>query len=46
MDSMRRLSLGISDAPPLEFLQAAANGAKAFADWAKSLGIPTEILVD
>jgi hypothetical protein len=46
MESMRCLSLGISDAPPLEFLQGAANGAKAFGDWAKGLGIPTEILVD
>ncbi|MET4118805.1 biotin-(acetyl-CoA carboxylase) ligase [Bradyrhizobium sp. JR1.5] len=46
MESMRCLSLGISDAPPLEFLQGAANGARAFGDWAKDLGIPTEVLVD
>ncbi|MGY4296135.1 hypothetical protein ACVWXN_004230 [Bradyrhizobium sp. i1.4.4] len=46
MESMRCLSLGISDAPPLDFLQGAANGAKAFGAWAKNSGIPTEVLVD
>jgi hypothetical protein len=46
MESMRCLALGVSDAPPLEFLQGAANGAKAFGAWAESLGIPTEILTD
>jgi hypothetical protein len=46
METMRCLALGVSDAPPLEFLQGAANGAKAFGAWAKSLGIPTEIITD
>lgn len=46
MSTMRCLAIGISDAPPLEFLQGAENGAKGFGTWAKSLGIPTEILTD
>jgi len=44
--NMRCLAIGISDAPPLEFLQGAANGAKAFAKWARSLQIQTEVLTD
>jgi hypothetical protein len=40
------LAIGISDAPPLDFLQGAANGAEAFGAWATGLGIPSEILVD
>ncbi len=43
---MRCLALGVSDAPPLEFLQGAANGAKAFGAWAKSVGIPAEVITD
>jgi hypothetical protein len=46
MESMRCIAIGVSDAPPLEFLKGAENGAKAFAAWAKSLGIPTEVLTD
>ena len=46
MESMRCLALGVSDAPPLEFLQGAANGAKAFGAWAKSVGIPAEVITD
>jgi hypothetical protein len=46
MQNMRCLALGVSDAPPLEYLQGAENGAKAFGAWAKNLGIPTEILTD
>jgi hypothetical protein len=46
METMRCLALGVSDAPPLEFLQGAANGAKTFGAWAKRLGIPTEIITD
>jgi hypothetical protein len=46
METLRCLAIGVSDAPPLEFLQGAENGAKAFGAWAKSLGITTEILTD
>jgi hypothetical protein len=46
MQNMRCLAIGVSDAPPLEYLQGAENGAKAFGAWAKSLGIPTEIITD
>jgi hypothetical protein len=40
------LAIGISDAPPVDFLQGAVNGAKAFGSWAINLGIQTEILID
>lgn len=46
MENMRCLAIGVSDAPPLEYLQGAENGAKVFGAWAASLGIPTEILTD
>jgi hypothetical protein len=46
MQTMRCLAIGISDAPPLDFLQGAVNGAKAFGDWATKLGIPSKVLVD
>jgi hypothetical protein len=46
MESMRCLAIGVSDAPPLEFLQGAANGAKALGRWACDQGIPTEVLTD
>jgi len=46
MENMRCIAIGVSDAPPLEYLKGAENGAKAFGAWAKSLGIPTEILTD
>ena len=46
MSNMRCIAMGISDAPPLEYLHGAENGAKAFGAWAKSLGIQTEILTD
>lgn len=43
---MRALVVGISDAPPLEFLQGAVNGARAFAKWTQDQKIPTELLTD
>jgi hypothetical protein len=46
MTNMRCLCIGISDAPPLEFLQGAVNGARAFAQWTRDRGIQTEILTD
>lgn len=46
MPDMRCLAIGVSDAPPLEFLRGAANGARAFGTWAQSLGTRTEVLTD
>jgi hypothetical protein len=46
MVNMRCLVIGISDAPPLDFLQGALNGARAFAQWARDHGMLTEILTD
>ena len=46
MVNMRCLVIGISDAPPLDFLPGAVNGARAFAQWAQDHGIQTEILID
>jgi hypothetical protein len=43
---MRCIAMGVSDAPPLEYLPGAENCAKAFGAWASGLGIPTEILTD
>jgi hypothetical protein len=40
------LAIGISDAPPLDYLPGAVNGAKAIADWASKAGYETELLVD
>ena len=44
VQDMRCLAIGVADVPPLEFLKGAENGAKAFAAWAKNLGIPTQVL--
>jgi putative chitinase len=46
MQNMRCIAIGVSDAPPLEYLQGAENCAKAFGAWASRSGIPTEILTD
>ena len=46
VDAMRCVAIGVSDAPPLDYLPGAVNGAKAFGDWASSLGIPTKVLID
>jgi hypothetical protein len=43
---MRCLAIGISDAPPLEFIQGAVNGARAFARWTQDRGIQTQVLTD
>jgi hypothetical protein len=46
MPNMRCLAIGVSDAPPLEYLGGAVNGAQAFGAWARCLGIQTEVLTD
>jgi hypothetical protein len=46
MDNMRCLAIGVSDAPPLDYLAGAVNGAKSFGKWALELGIRSEILTD
>ena len=40
------LAIGISDAPPLDYLPGAVNGAKAIADWATKAGYETKLLID
>ena len=40
------LAIGISDAPPLDYLPGAVNGARAIADWAVKAGYETKLLVD
>src|SRR5208337_2125459 len=45
-NAMRCVAIGVSDAPPLDYLPGAVNGAKAFGAWARSLGIPTKVLTD
>ncbi|HUE78404.1 MAG TPA: caspase family protein [Sphingomicrobium sp.] len=40
------LAIGISDAPPLDYLPGAVNGAKAMDAWAKKAGYETKLLID
>ena len=40
------LAIGISDAPPLDYLPGAVNGAKAIAEWARKSGYETKLLTD
>lgn len=40
------LAIGISDAPPLDYLPGAVNGAKAIAAWAEKAGYETRLLID
>ena len=40
------LAIGVGDAPPLDYLRGAINGAHAIADWAKSQGYETSLLTD
>lgn len=46
MGQMACLAIGISDAPPLDYLPGAVNGAKALAAWAKKAGYQTKLLID
>lgn len=43
---MLALAIGISDAPPLDYLSGAINGAKQFQFWAKQNGYEAKILTD
>jgi hypothetical protein len=40
------LAIGISDAPPLDYLRGAINGAHQFQDWADRNGYQSELLTD
>lgn len=40
------LAIGVGDAPPLDYLRGAINGAHAMADWAKAQGYETTLLTD
>ena len=40
------LSIGVSDAKPLPYLAAAANGARSFHAWATALGYEATLLLD
>jgi hypothetical protein len=40
------LAIGVGDAPPLEYLSGAVNGARTFHDWASNLGYESTLLVD
>jgi hypothetical protein len=40
------LAIGISDAPPLDYLPGAVNGAASIARWAEQAGYRTTLLVD
>jgi hypothetical protein len=43
---MLALAIGISDAPPLDYLRGAINGAKQFQTWAAQNGYRSELLTD
>lgn len=40
------LSIGIGDAPPLDYLRGAVNGARAIDAWARAEGYQTRLLID
>ena len=40
------LAVGIGDAPPLDYLRGAVNGAHAIAEWAQAQGYVTRLLTD
>lgn len=40
------LAIGVSDAPPLDFLSGAVNGATTMAAWGRAAGYETELLID
>jgi hypothetical protein len=40
------LAIGVGDAPPLDYLRGAVNGAHALADWANKQGYSTKLLTD
>jgi hypothetical protein len=40
------LTVGIGDAPPLDYLRGAVNGAHAIAEWAQAQGYVTRLLTD
>lgn len=40
------LAIGVGDAPPLDYLRGAVNGAHAVADWASKQGYSTKLLSD
>ena len=40
------LAIGISDAPPLDYLPGAVNGAKGITHWAHAVGYKTGLLTD
>jgi hypothetical protein len=40
------LAIGVGDAPPLDYLRGAVNGAHAIADWASKQGYRTKLLSD
>ena len=40
------LAIGVADAPPLDYLRGAVNGAQAIAAWAKQHGYRTTLLTD
>lgn len=40
------LAIGVADAPPLDYLRGAVNGAHAIADWAELQGYRTRLLTD
>jgi hypothetical protein len=46
MQTIRCLAIGISDAPPLNYLPGAVNGARAFAAWARARDAKVELLTD
>jgi hypothetical protein len=40
------LAIGVGDAPPLDYLRGAVNGAHAIAEWARGQGYETRLLTD
>ncbi|MCB9098702.1 MAG: caspase family protein [Anaerolineales bacterium] len=40
------LAVGVGDAPPLDYLAGAVNGARAIAKWARAQGYETRLLTD
>jgi hypothetical protein len=40
------LAIGVGDAPPLDYLRGAVNGAHGVASWAKEQQFPTKLLTD
>ncbi|MCE9683688.1 hypothetical protein [Halomonas alkalisoli] len=46
MTSKACLAIGVADAPPLDYLRGAVNGAHAIADWAELQGYRTRLLTD